>query len=608
MRSLLFFKKSIQAKMLLSFMAVSLIPLILLGWVSYAWYSGVVENRTAEYNAKLIRTFTTDMDQFLSQIEQFSYTVYQDNFQALWKDSMTAGVFQKVRNELSMNELFLRQEEFYNFRGVIRSVTLLDESGRVFYENKLTVVPGYRFEAEPWFASLRAGETSDALMGPYLTQPWLPRSLVADRNTDALDFSLTYVRKVTDLDRPQTVLGYIMLHFDLQEVLKFLDPMELDALDSLLIADRQGRIVYDTGSGRIGMPVTENLKLTAKDRESGYKVIRENGRRYLVTSTSLNAAPWDIYSKNDLAKLLSDGWKMRMYTLLFLLVSFVLAILAAQMLSVGLVTPIKRLKNAMVKVSQGYMGVQAGRLSQDEIGELGRYFNEMIARIKYLIEQVYQAELHEREAKLTALQAQINPHFLYNTLETINSIAAVEGVTKVSDIARALSDMFRYSTKAGGLKVFVFDEIRHIRNYLDIVSIRFEDKLSVHIDIPDELLYYKMIKLVFQPIVENAVFHGIETKRGRGELRIDARKEKEDLIFRIRDNGTGMTEEQLAAIRKRLADPVPQEQNEGGSGKVGIKNVHDRIRFYYGEAYGISLEGSLDEGTTVTVRIPAQLA
>jgi two-component system sensor histidine kinase YesM len=155
--------------------------------------------------------------------------------------------------------------------------------------------------------------------------------------------------------------------------------------------------------------------------------------------------------------------------------------------------------------------------------------------------------------------------------------------------------------------VFVFDEIRHIRNYLDIVSIRFEDKLSVRMNIPGELQYYKMIKLVFQPIVENAVFHGIETKRGQGELRIEAEKDKDDLIFLIQDNGMGMTEEQLAAIRKRLADPVSHEQNDGGAGKVGIKNVHDRIRFYYGEAYGITLTSTLGEGTSVCIRIPADL-
>lgn len=605
MSALSFYRKSIQTKMILSFMAVSLIPLALLGWLSYTWYANSLENRTAEYNAKLIRTFTADMDQFLLQVEQFSYTAYQDNFQQLWKEGLKAEEFARIRNQLEMNQLFLRQEEFYNFRNIIRSVTLLDDAGAVFYENKETVKADYRFDREPWFRSLQSGSSSDVLIGPYLTQPWLPASLIPETAGSVDDYSLTYIRKVSDLNRPQAALGYIMLHFSLKEVQKFLDPLMLDSSGSMVIADKDGNIVYDTKSDAIGQPISVGLKQSAADRD-GYTIAKENGKKMLVTSSALKNVNWVIYSKNDLAVLLSDSREMRTLTFLFVLGSLVLAFLAAQVLSTGLVTPIKRLKQAMVKVSQGYMSVQAGKLSQDEIGELGRYFNEMIGQIKYLIDQVYKAELHEREAKLSALQAQINPHFLYNTLETINSIAAVEGVPKVSEIARALSDMFRYSTRAGGIKVLVADEIRHIRNYLDIVSVRFEDKLSVRLDIPESLQIYKMIKLVFQPIVENAVFHGIETKRGKGLLEIEACKQQSDLLFVIRDDGMGMTEQQLAAIRRRLSDPSSSGQHDGESGKVGIKNVHDRIRFYYGDAYGISIDSVQGEGTQVTIRIPAE--
>ncbi|MFC5653678.1 sensor histidine kinase [Paenibacillus solisilvae] len=603
MRTPLFFRRSIQAKMILSFMTVSLIPLALLGWLSYSWYSDLVENRTAVYNAKLMRTFTADMDQFLQQIEQYSYTVYQDNFQTLWKESQKANEFGKIRNQLDMNSLFLRQEEFYNFRGIIQSVTLLDDEGFTFYENVEMVKKSHPFDIEPWFPAMQSGGRTEMLLGPYLSQAWLPESLLPEEK-DVENCKLTYIRKVSDLQRPQATLGYIMIHFSLKEVQKFLEPLLLDSSATMMIVDREGNIVYDTDSRQIGQPISSAIGLPDDDAD-GYKVIRVGNKRYLVTSSALETVDWDVYIRNDLAVLLSDSRKMRNITLLFVLGSFGLAIFVSQFLSLGLVSPIKRLKNAMLKVSQGYLGVHAGKLSQDEIGELGRYFNEMISRIKYLIEQVYRAELHEREAKLNALQAQINPHFLYNTLETINSIAVVEGIPKVSEIARALSDMFRYSTKAGGIKVDVAEEIGHIRNYLDIVSIRFEDKLTVRLDIPTQLLSYKMIKLVFQPIIENAVFHGIEVKRGKGELVIQARKEGMDLLFSIRDDGAGMTEEQLVLLRNRLANPSTPEQSDTTAGKVGIKNVHDRIRFYYGDQYGITLNSELGVGTEVTIRIPA---
>lgn len=610
MNKLLSFRKSlrqsIQSKILLSFMAVSLVPLTLLGWVSFSWYAGLVESRTSAYNAELFRTFTNDMDQFLQQIELFSFLAYQENFQTLWKKSVEEDGFFKIRSDLAMNELFFRQEEFYNFRGIIQSVTLLDENGDVFYENTLTVNNDYRFDKEPWFDTLQYGGKSSVLVGPYLSQPWLPNNLTMTEDPTADDYRLTYIRKVSELERPQSKLGYIMLHFSLKEVQKFLDPILGSASGTMLIVDRQGTIVYAPDFAQIGNKISETMR-TQEPEGEGYTIIRDNGRRYLVTSTSLRMVDWDIYSKSDLDELLSDGRDMQHITLLFVAVSFALAFLAAHLLSVGLVTPIKRLKNAMVKVRQGNLDVQAGKLSNDEIGDLGRYFDEMIAQIKLLIEQVYKAELHEREAKLSALQAQINPHFLYNTLETINSIAAIEGVPKVSEIARALSDMFRYNTKTGGLTVMMAEEVRHIRNYLRIVSIRFEDKLSIRIDIPEELMMYRMIKLVFQPIVENAVFHGIESKRGKGTLTICGKKEQEDLLIVIGDDGIGMTEEQLDALRSRLANQSPVGSAETEEGKVGIKNVHDRIRFYYGAEYGITLDSQPGSGTQVTIRIPAVL-
>jgi Predicted signal transduction protein with a C-terminal ATPase domain len=597
------FGRSIQKKLLLSFMTVSLIPLALLGWVSYSWYADRVESRTAEYNAELMRTFTNDMNQFLVQIEQFSFIAYQDTFQTLWKNSGTADDFGKIRNQLQMNDMLLRQEEFYNFRGIIQSVTLLDDEGYVFYQNRETVKTSYPFDLEPWFDSMRRGETGDLLIGPYDSQPWLPQSLVPDK-PDADSFKLTYARKVSDLERPQGTLGYIMLHFGLKEIRKFLAPLLVGNSGSMLIADREGRIVYDSETGNVGAAVPPAFAKADSGR-AGYSVVREQGKSYLITSSGVESVGWVIYCKNDLDELLSDSREMRYITLLFGVASFILAILVSQALSYGLVRPIKRLKNAMLKASQGYLSVKATNLSRDEIGELGQYFNDMIGQIKYLIEQVYQSELHEREAKLNALQAQINPHFLYNTLETINSMAYVEGVPKIGEIARALSDLFRYSTKTGGIQVGVSEEIGHIRNYLHIVSVRFEDKLAVRFDLPEELMSYKMIKLVFQPIVENAVFHGIEVKRGRGELVIEARKRDDDLVFLIRDDGAGMSPEQLSALHKRLAEPHSADPSDSAPGKVGLKNVHDRIRFYYGDQYGLSIRSEPGQGTEVLVRIPA---
>jgi two-component system sensor histidine kinase YesM len=240
---------------------------------------------------------------------------------------------------------------------------------------------------------------------------------------------------------------------------------------------------------------------------------------------------------------------------------------------------------------------------------LERSVDHLIIRVRTLVEEKYKAELHEREAQLQALQAQINPHFLYNTLDTINWIAIGKGATDISQMIDGLAKYFRLSLNKGQSIVSVEDELRLAQVYLEIQQSRFLDTFDFRLEIQEGLDAYRMPKLILQPIVENALLHGIrKAKDRRGLIVISAKEDKGDLFFAVSDNGIGM-EESLAS---RLLTEAPSESANRGSSdsgsSYGLFNVNERIKLYSGDGYGVGIHSRLGLGTTVTVRLKAGLS
>ncbi|WP_256217714.1 sensor histidine kinase [Paenibacillus sp. OV219] len=230
---------------------------------------------------------------------------------------------------------------------------------------------------------------------------------------------------------------------------------------------------------------------------------------------------------------------------------------------------------------------------RDEIGELELRFSKMLASINMLIEEGYKNKISQKEAELRALQSQINPHFLYNALSVINWKAIAAGSEDISNVAGLLSTFYRTSLNKGKDMMSVRDELLNTKSYVEMQLIMHDDNFDVVYQIDEDVLDHHMIKLVLQPIVENAIEHGIDQKRsGKGVLRMSGTLEGGAIVFRVEDNGPGMTQE--------LVDEVLVQQSKG----YGLFNVQERIRVQYGGGYGISIKSELGEGTCVTVKLP----
>lgn len=268
-------------------------------------------------------------------------------------------------------------------------------------------------------------------------------------------------------------------------------------------------------------------------------------------------------------------------------------------LSKSITTPLTYMVRTMEQIKRGNTSLRLKRMKQDEIGILGQEFNDMLDQIQILIKQEYEAKLLANNAKYKALQAQVNPHFLYNTLDTMSGIAASQNCLTVSNMCKALSNIFRYSIDMSDPLSTIEQEIIHIKNYMYVINTRVQNGIKLQIDIDSALLNERLPRISIQPLVENAIQHGLKDKRGEKRIRIDAQMTAQYLAVSVTDNGVGMDADQ---IRRQLADDAPSALDKRTS--IGLSNINARLKLLFGKEYGIDVESIVGEGSKVSLLLP----
>lgn len=360
-------------------------------------------------------------------------------------------------------------------------------------------------------------------------------------------------------------------------------------LDYFLV-DADGAVLRPL-SGTAAGQGAETRVLQAQDEGR----VRVAGSTYLTAAQPL-ACGWTLYILTPEKKVVG----FPVYTLLALTALFVVCgaglLWMTGALSVRLSRRVENLGRTMQQVRSGDLAVQVAVEGDDEIGRLEQGFENVMQMLNSLIDDVYRSSVLQRESELALLRAQIKPHFLYNTLSLISWKAIREDAPDISEIANNMAEYYRTMLNDGGEAIQLRDEMRNIRAYLSIQLVAHQESFSVEYDVPEELEDFSMINMVLQPLVENAVRHGVDMRPdGGGIICVSARREKDDLLLTVEDNGPGMDEKTQAGILKKEA------------GGYGVRNVHERIQLYSGEGYGLSYESSRGKGTRVMVRLPVHL-
>lgn len=387
--------------------------------------------------------------------------------------------------------------------------------------------------------------------------------------------------------------GIIVIEMNFEQVIDMAENLNLGDKGYLSIVDGDGERIYSNTSG-----MEDPNQQVIDDLVIGTTSIKSDGDLIYVKISSLEKTPWKIAIFANASGLEKTHNILLTYLIVATVLGLVVAFFIINKVSKQLTKPLLDLENHMLEIDQNYhLKIIENEYDIPEIKSLTKSFNEMIVRINELMEEVVEKSNSQRMSELKSLQNQINPHFLYNTLDSIIYLTESEENEKSIEMTVALARLFRISISRGKFIIPIKNEIDHAKSYLIIQSIRYQDAFTYEFDIEPSILEFQTMKLILQPLIENAIYHGLKSKIDEGRIIIRGFREGNLIIFEVTDNGYGITEEKIAELYKTFNNP---DLNDG----VGVKNVYQRLKLYFGNSADLQIISELDEGTTIRLQIP----
>ncbi|WP_342041789.1 cache domain-containing sensor histidine kinase [Bacillus sp. OTU2372] len=412
------------------------------------------------------------------------------------------------------------------------------------------------------------------------------------------NFSLT--RSIIRFE-DRKIVGGVSIDVNWNIVDSVIEMLKSEKESSVYLLNKQGQIVYNPNNNKApAVDFKKIIKQINNSKKNVYYLKDKKGYIFFQKAFNNQVTIVKVIPKT---MIMNGVTKTLVYAIIIGVFSIILTIFLSIFIALRTTKPIIQLVDAMHEVEENNFDVRIETDRNDEIGLLEKRFTSMVFRINELIEKEYKSEIATKEAQFKALQAQINPHFLYNTLQLVGGMAVAHNAERIYRVISALSDMFRYITGKQGDMVLIENEIEHIKNYLYIQNQRFDGKIETDIFVEEGTEGYKIPMLTIQPLVENAFNHGFEQKVGNWKLSVEVQKVFDDIEITITDNGVGIPEEKLKSLIgqiNNLSQPFKIK------GSIGIKNVAARIGLYFGNDYGLDIFSEVDNGTQIVIRIPAK--
>ncbi|NLV35534.1 MAG: sensor histidine kinase [Clostridiaceae bacterium] len=575
-----------RTKLMISYCIFIIIPLGLMSFFSYNQVSKTIESLVL-YSAKqnFEQTYSF-LNYKMGKIIDISdiIAVDQNLTEILMKPLENYSYTEQIRDAQDLTSFvtpFENEEDVYRIR-------LYVQDSVIYSQELVNLFSMSDIEGSEWYRLLVSGK--DKIL-------WCPGYYFAsDSNENASVISAArMIRDPNDYSDTIGIFRIDMLESNLKDIVRKANTTQsgvayLQNSDGLVITSSDQELMksFDVESS-----FSQNLAGSADNWQETHR----EGDRLLVGSKAIIGTDWFLVSIIPYEEILSTGNTIRQQMLVLLVALTTLAYILAFYMSGSNTKRISRLIKKMRKVQEGELEPIKVTPVKDEIGELMETFNYMIHRIKILIEEQYKSGQEIKSVELKALQAQINPHFLYNTLDLINWTAIKHKVPELSSLVQSLSKFYKLSLNKGRDIVPISDEIQHVTLYTDIQNRRFENKIHLSIDVDDDILEYSILKTILQPIAENSIMHGILEKDDQsGNISIRGRLEKNTVILEVQDDGIGIDIETVNDVLN--ANP---KESHG----YGVRNINNRLKLHYGQEYGLTYTSKPGKGTEVVIRIPA---
>lgn len=579
-----FSRGSIRYVMFASFTVSALLAIVLTGMTLYARFSAQLNAAIEGENQMLVDQVNQSLGTYLRDMIRLSDSIY----------------YNVVKNtDLDERSVSEDMRLLYNtYSDYVENMALFTGDGQVVATAPAAKVrPDADVTEEPWFT--RAMERTENL---HFGVPSVQRLFVdADHNYKWV-ISLSCAVELTR--GRDTQLGVLLIDLKYSALADLFNNVKLSGSGYVYLTDGDGSLIYHPERPLIASGLVTESNAVAAGRRDGIYTEEWNGEKRSVIVRGVGYTGWKVIGVVERPRFTIGSSQDLLFVVAIFCAYFELLILMNVLLSKKLTDPIQRLKESVGRIKDTPEAPPIYIGGASETRELGAAIQHMVDRMRQLTSDIVREHEQKQKSELNALQAQINPHFLYNTLDIIVWMIENGQREEAIRVVTALARFFRLSLSKGRNIISVRDELEHVRNYLLIQEMRYKNKFQYVIDCPPETGSLTTIKLVVQPIVENAIYHSMDFMDGDGRIEIRARVAEGELTITVSDNGLGMTPEVVDRLLSTRPDCVSRDSARKGSG-IGLKNVQERIRLYFGAEYGVDISSEPDEGTVVTLRMPA---
>lgn len=574
---------SLRTRMLLSNIVVALIPFLIFSIVSGFVFLDHAQKTAEEHSVQLIHQVSNSMDVYVETIEKMVNYI-----QLELQDTPFFTMESEGASGWESETDYIRSvlENVANSHREVAGIFIATKED-LYVSTGMSRISRDPFQNERWYRE--ASENPEEIQ---LISVVTGRNIVTNRSY-SIDDVFSLAKAVQD---PETgeVLGVILLDIRHDIIQSSINGVTIGEKGFVFVMDQEDNIVYTPVNGIVYRVNPKWVK--AMEPMS----VQIQGGSYQIRSELSPYTGWRTVGVFSMDEVMSSVNTIVYILFTCVIISLVLVVIVSFKFSRTLTNPIFKLKRLMKQAESGDLTVRFNFQHNDEIGELGQSFNHMIARIDQLIQMVYVEQENKRTAEMKSLQEQIKPHFLYNTLDTISWMARDYDAEDIVRLVDALTNMFRIGLSHGKDIITVKEEITHVSNYLYIQKIRYKDKLNYVIHVDESLYAIEVPKLILQPLVENAIYHGVKAKRGGGTITITGVPEGENLVFTVQDNGAGMPQEKVEELNRRMSERSVLDEQKS----FGLFYIRERIQLCYGTGYGVHVESALGEGTRVTITLP----
>ena len=572
----------LRTRFFLIFSILAVIPLLILTEYSYVRYRDITYERMDELSENLFQNAVTQTNNMLSTVQtSISYLTFYsnendysviENLRPYAEEDTQLTAYDTFRTTQHLNGVFQNIMASYDY---ITGIYIFTPSDVTFSCSQSSNILSSRYspKGKNWY------ENTLAQNGHFYVSAFMDPDMFIGEVEDAVYFSLS----INDLYTNE-FLGVILVSCDS-------DIFDLSTVNT--------------------MPETTLLYISSKETNyTLYSNIDElpesfSGTDAKIKKTDLAVDSLELTAAFDYDSLYDE---FSLTGALFLVVAFtciLIFLVLAYVMTKNMIRPLEELSTTMSRQGKDLSFYSPYMNRTDEIGTLYNEYSNMLEELNASIKRDYQDKLNILDAQMKSLEARINSHFLFNTLESINSMAEIDENEDIATMSLALGNMFRYAIKTPSEIVTLQDEINHVKDYVSIQAIRFSNKFTLTLDIPDELYQQKVLKLILQPLVENSFYHGLNYCTAGDNITIQAKRDSTILYITVSDNGQGMTQEVLDELRAKLSEEASfTELGHRNKQGIGLKNIHSRIELYYGRGYGLSITSTPGEGTSITIKIP----